>query len=52
MPLFIPAAIGALFGSAATKKKKSDKADFVAVKGRKKKDGTTGDPHIRRKKKK
>jgi hypothetical protein len=51
MPLFIPVAIGALLGSATTKKK-SDKKDFVAVKGRKRKDGTVGGPHIRRKKKK
>ena len=52
MPIFIPAAIGALIGRASTKKKKSDKDDFVAVRGRKRADGSTGDPHIRRKRKK
>ena len=50
MPFFIPVAIGALLG--ASTKKKSDKKDFVAVKGRQKKDGTMSGPHIRRKKKK
>jgi hypothetical protein len=46
MPIpLIPLAIAALFGSAATKK---GKEDFQAVKGRKKKDGTTGKAHIRK----
>jgi hypothetical protein len=48
MPFFIPAALGALVGRATTKKK-SDKSDFVAVSGRKRKDGTTGKPFIKRK---
>jgi hypothetical protein len=46
MPIpLIPLAIAALFGSAATKK---GKEDFQAVKGKKKKDGTTGKPHVRK----
>lgn len=50
MPLpLIPLAIGALVGGAATKK---DKKDFQAVKGRKKKDGTTGKAYVRKKPKK
>jgi len=50
MPIpLIPIAIGALVGSKATKKNKND---FQAVKGRKKKDGTTGKAYIRRKPKK
>jgi hypothetical protein len=50
MPLpIVPLALGALFGGAANKK---DKKDFQAVKGRKKKDGTTGKPHVRKKAKK
>jgi hypothetical protein len=48
MPLpFIAAAVGALMGN-ATKKPKG-KEQFVAVKGRKRKDGTTGKAHIRKK---
>jgi hypothetical protein len=47
MPLpLIPLALGALFGSAGNKEKK----DFQAVKGRKKKDGTTGKAYVRKKK--
>jgi hypothetical protein len=47
MPLpLIPLAIGALFGAA---RKKQGKEQFQAVKGRKRKDGTTGPPHIRKK---
>ena len=47
MPIpFLPLAIGALFGSAAGKK---GKKDFQAVKGRKRKDGTTGKAYIRKK---
>ncbi|MBZ5725295.1 MAG: hypothetical protein LAP87_09885 [Acidobacteriia bacterium] len=42
----LPLAIGALFGSAATKK---EKEDFQAVKGRKKKNGTTGKAYVRKK---
>jgi hypothetical protein len=46
MPLpLIPMAIAALLGGAATKK---GKKDFQAVKGRKKKDGTTGKAYIRK----
>jgi hypothetical protein len=49
MPLpLIPIALGALFGAAA----KKGKDDFQAVKGRKKKDGTTGKAFIRKKKSK
>jgi len=48
MPLpLVPLAIGAIFGGAATKK---GKGDFQAVKGRKKKDGTTSKPYVRKKK--
>ena len=51
MPLpLIPLAIGALLGKAATKK--TGKKDLQAVKGRKKKDGTTGKAYIRTKPKK
>jgi hypothetical protein len=47
MPIpLVPLALGALFGSAASKK---DKKDFQAVKGRKKKDGTTGKAYVRNK---
>jgi hypothetical protein len=47
MPLpLVPLAIAALFGSAASKK---GKQDFQAVKGRKKKDGTTSKAYVRRK---
>jgi hypothetical protein len=50
MPIpLVPLAIGALFGAAASKK---DKKDFQAVKGRKKKDGTTGKAYVRKKAKK
>jgi hypothetical protein len=50
MPIpLLPLALGALVGAAAGKK---DKSDFQVVKGRKKKDGTTGNPYIRRKPKK
>ena len=46
MPIpLVPLAIAALFGSAASKK---GKKDFQAVKGRKKKDGTTGKAYIRK----
>jgi hypothetical protein len=45
MPLPLVLALGALFGSAATKK---GKKDFQAVKGRKKKDGTTSKAYIRK----
>lgn len=46
MPIpLVPLAIGALLGSAGNKSKK----DFQAVKGRKKKDGTTGKAYIRKK---
>jgi hypothetical protein len=46
MPLpLIPLALGALFGAS----KKKDKEQFHAVKGRKKKDGTTGKAYIRKK---
>jgi hypothetical protein len=49
MPLpLIPLAIGALFGKSGSK----TKDDFQAVKGRKKKDGTTGKAYIRKKKSK
>ena len=51
MPLpLIPLAIGALFGAGA--KKKEGKEQFQAVKGRKRKDGTTGKAYVRRKPKK
>jgi hypothetical protein len=43
----ISLAVGALFGS-ATKKSKG-KEQFQAVKGRKKKDGTTGKAYLRKK---
>ena len=43
----IPIAIGALFGNAA--KKKQGKEQFQAVKGRNKKDGSTGKAYIRKK---
>ena len=47
MPIpLIPIAIGALLGSAGNKKKE----DFQAVKGRKRKDGTTGKAYVRKKK--
>jgi hypothetical protein len=48
MPLpIIPLVLGALIGGAAAK---SDaKSGLQAVKGRKKKDGTTGKPYIRKK---
>jgi hypothetical protein len=47
MPLpLIPLAFSALLGGAATKK---DKKDFQAVKGRKKKDGTTSKAYVRKK---
>jgi hypothetical protein len=50
MPLpLVPLAIAALLGGAANKK---DKKDFQAVKGRKKKDGTTGKAYVRKKAKK
>ena len=49
MPLpIVPIALGALLGSAGNKSKK----DFQAVKGRKKKDGTTGKAYVRKKAKK
>jgi hypothetical protein len=49
MPIpLLPLAIGALFGSAGNKSKK----DFQAVKGRKKKDGSTGKAYVRKKKSK
>jgi hypothetical protein len=44
LPLLIGAA---LLGSAATKQK--DRNDFQAVRGRKKKDGTTGKTYVRKK---
>jgi hypothetical protein len=48
MPLpLLPLAIGALFGNAS--KKKEGKEQFQAVKGRKKKDGSTGKAFIRKK---
>jgi hypothetical protein len=48
MPIpLVPLALGALFGGAATRK---GKEDFQAVKGRKKKDGTTGKAYLRKKK--
>lgn len=48
MPLpLIPIAIGALFGRAT--KKKQGKEQFQAVRGRKRNDGTTGKPYIRKK---
>jgi hypothetical protein len=51
MPIpLIPIAIGALLGSMGSEKK--DKKDFQAVKGRKKKDGTTGKAYVRKKAKK
>lgn len=47
MPLpLIPLALGILFGSAA--KKKEGKEQFVAVKGRKRNDGSIGKATIRR----
>lgn len=47
MPIpLLPLAIGALLGGAATKK---GEKDFQAVRGRKKKDGTTGKAYIRKK---
>jgi hypothetical protein len=50
MPIpLIPLAIGALLGGAAAKQ---GKEEFQAVKGRKKKDGTTGKAYIRKKAKK
>jgi len=49
MPLpLVGLALGALFGSAGNKSKK----DFQAVKGRKKKDGSTGKAYVRKKKSK
>jgi hypothetical protein len=46
MPIpLAPLAIAALFGAATSKK---GKEDFQAVRGRKKKDGTTGKAHIRK----
>lgn len=49
MPIpIVSLALGALFGSAGNKSKK----DFQAVKGRKKKDGTTGKAYVRTKAKK
>lgn len=49
MPIpLIPIAIGALVGGAGKKEKK----DFQAVKGHKKKDGTTGKAYVRKKSKK
>jgi hypothetical protein len=49
MPIpLIPLALGALFGATAGKK---GKEQFQAVKGRKKKDGTTGKAYIRKKSK-
>jgi hypothetical protein len=48
MPLpLIPLALGALLGKAATRKK--GKEQFQAVKGRRRKDGTTGKAYIRKK---
>jgi len=48
MPIpLITLALGALFGKATTKK--AGKEQFVAVKGRKRKDGSVGKPGIRRK---
>jgi hypothetical protein len=44
----LPLALGALAGRAGNKKKQ----DFQAVKGRKRKDGTTGKAYVRRKAKK
>jgi hypothetical protein len=44
----VPLALGALLGKAASK----SKDDFQAVKGRKKKDGTTGKAYVRKKAKK
>lgn len=41
----LPIAIGTLFGTAANKK---EKRDFQAVKGRKKKDGTTSKAYVRK----
>ena len=50
MPIpLVPLALGALFGAAANKK---EKKDYQAVKGRKKKDGTTGKAYVRKKAKK
>ena len=50
MPIpLVPLALGALFGAASNKK---EKKDFQAVKGRKKKDGTTGKAYVRKKAKK
>jgi hypothetical protein len=49
MPLPLVFAAGALLGAASTKKTKKD---FQAVKGRKKKNGTTGKAYIRNKPKK
>jgi hypothetical protein len=47
MPIpLLPLAIGALFGNAA--KKKEGKEQFQAVKGRKRKDGTTGKAYVRK----
>jgi hypothetical protein len=47
MPVpIIPIVVGALLGKDSGK---SDKNDFQAVKGRKKKDGTVGKPFIRKK---
>jgi hypothetical protein len=43
----VRAAVGALLGS--TVKKKAGKEQFQAVKGRKRKDGTTGKAYIRKK---
>jgi hypothetical protein len=48
MPIpLLPLALGALFGGAASKKTKDD---FQAVRGRKKKDGSTGKAYVRKKK--
>lgn len=48
MPLpLVSLALGALLGSST--KKKAGKEQFQAVKGRKKKDGTTGKAYIRKK---
>jgi hypothetical protein len=47
MPLFIPLAIAALAGRATSTKE--GKEQYVAVKGKKLKDGTVGKPHIRKK---
>jgi len=46
MPIPVALAIGALFGAAS----KKGREDFEAVKGRKKKDGTTGKAYLRKKK--